>query len=84
MVYLRRTIEIPDSLGWPPGYFLVLRKELQVTRCPGGGSFLTEYDICQKLTPAYAKRVGRDWTKGLKLVPEQDAYGRWDLRQSAR
>ena len=84
MVYLRRVIEIPESFGWPPGYVLKLRDELKVTPCPGGGFFLSEYDVCFKLTAAYARKVGRQYSAGVRLVPEQDDYGRWDLRQSAR
>ena len=80
MVYLRGCIPIPDDFGWPPGYFLVLREKLKVTPCPAGGSFLTEYDICSELSVQYAREVGRAYSKGVKLIPETDANGRWDLR----
>ena len=86
MVYLRRLVEIPAGLGFPPGYFLKLREELKVTRCPGGGYFLSEYDVCYRLSEDYRKRLndGREFSAGVALTPEKDAYGRWGLRRSAR
>ena len=77
MVYLRRCVEIPQSIAPGNSYFLVLREELLVTRCPGGSIFVTEYDIRRKLR---ARDRGQEFGEPLQLEPVQGSDGRYDLR----
>lgn len=71
MVYLRRKVEIPSGIGCGSGYYLLLRDSLKETQAPDGSVFITEYDICRKLTNArYIAETGREFGKPLTLTPE--------------
>ena len=44
--------------------------------------FLTEYDICRRLSGERARREGREYTKPLTLKIEHDKYGRLDSKMN--
>ena len=78
---LKRAVALADNPAFRQGYWLILRKSVLKTPCPDGGHFLTEYNICRKLTAKSAQKLGRVYTQPLTLMPEvNEETDRWDLR----
>jgi len=65
-----------------PGYVLVRLDEPWETECPYYGPdrvFLSEYDVCRKLSERYARCAGRELTEPLELFVDKNEYGRCQL-----
>eukprot|EP00973_Karenia_brevis_P056749 7897268-Karenia_brevis.AAC.1 len=85
MVLPRRS-PVPQNPFFRDGYWLLRRAApLRIPFNAAGDFFIVDWDVCLKLSPASARKLGREFAAPLTLKPEKHKdTGRWDLRLDLR